>query len=72
VVHRKSRSAHATGAVASGVDAIELERFVASLCVNRGVGNRSLMHSQRVTIDEQRKPHVVLGFEQMAEKKKKN
>ena len=27
--------------------------------------------SQRVTIDEHRKPYVVLGFEQMAEKKKK-
>ena len=35
VVHGKSRSAQATRAVASGVEAIELERFVASLSVNR-------------------------------------
>jgi uncharacterized protein len=33
VVHRKSRSAQATRAVASGVEAIELERFVANLSV---------------------------------------
>src|SRR6266581_2245138 len=31
VVHRKSRSAQATSAVARGVEAIELERFVATL-----------------------------------------
>jgi uncharacterized protein len=34
VVHRKSRSAQVTRAVASGVEAIELERFVASLNPN--------------------------------------
>jgi predicted AAA+ superfamily ATPase len=33
VVHGKSRSAQATTAVASGVEALELERFVASLSV---------------------------------------
>jgi len=34
VVHGKSRSAQVTRAVASGVEAIELERFVASLSGN--------------------------------------
>ena len=35
VVHRKSRSAQATSAVARGVEAIELERFVATLTAGR-------------------------------------
>jgi hypothetical protein len=35
-----SRLAQVTGAVTSGVEAIELERFVASLGVNRGAANR--------------------------------
>jgi len=33
------------GAVTSGVEAIDLERFVASLGVNRGAANRSLMQT---------------------------
>jgi uncharacterized protein len=34
VVHGKSRAAQVTRAVASGVEAIELERFIASLSAN--------------------------------------
>jgi len=34
VVHGKSRSAQVTKAVTSGVEAVELERFVASLSPN--------------------------------------
>jgi hypothetical protein len=63
--------AHATGGVTSGVEAIELERFVASLGVNPRSGQPLFdADSQLVTIDEHRKPYVVLGFEQMAEKGK--
>jgi hypothetical protein len=53
IVHRKSRSAPATAAITSGVEATDLERFVADLTHDRaGCGKTQLVRERRGVLCE--------------------